>query len=404
MSVENTNQQNTAASAGSYLLFPGAILSSNAIGSIKRNKSLTKAVKSCNAEGFGKLNAALKKQADTDIFSRSIALSENYDEYKKLSKQAYKTSKKAKKVLKKGKVSPFAGFKNNIKSTINNGDNKVFNFIKKKFNTELTTTESVQKKAFEAQEKLQRAKNALNSGKEIIENTASNTAEAAAKKTGSTFLSKTLNKATKHIPNSTKNTAKRLMKSEVGLLPVAFTILEGFSQMKEIIPAFKNEGFIAGIKQTGKSLVKVGTNFVSYAAGSVLGKMLGATAGGVIGGIFTGGLGAGKGAQIGAMVGDMVCSMFVGNKVTNAVNNALDKNENKTNETANFEKNSVQNQNIPISNTVAAEDNAAVLQEADINSEDIFLKEQQKQEALKAVAQIEREKERKLQRKLDRIM
>ncbi len=272
MSNENVNNNNNF-SLTSCLVFPAITTSASAISSIKRNKGVKNALTACQKEAFKGLDASLKP-LHNDIFSRSTALAQNYEEYKGLSKKAAKYAKKAAKAQ-KGKVSLIDNFLNI-------------------FRKEKVTPDSIIKKASEADDKLKTATKTLKQGSEIIEAT-----------TKSGF----------------KNTAKTLLKSEMkNPIVLAMTALELVPEFSgKVIPAFKNEGILAGLKQTGKSILKVGSNFISYAAGGVLGRIIGTSIGTLIC--------PGVGSAVGGNIGDAIGSMLVGSTVTNVVDKALNEDE-----------------------------------------------------------------------------
>lgn len=135
-----------------------------------------------------------------------------------------------------------------------------------------------------------------------------------------------------------------ISKSKVGAKVVnwvsksSIPIFIGFNmlfQLGEIIPAFKDDGIIGGIKQIGKSVVKSGADAVAYAGGMLLGAKLGSTvgaalastagaalastaAGGALGSL-AGPVGIAIGAVAGIVLGGVfstvagkVCKLFVG--------------------------------------------------------------------------------------------
>ena len=93
MSSENVNS-NSKISVTSLLAFPAVTTTIGAIGSVRRNGGVKNAIKACEIENFKGLSKALEP-IHKDVFSRSIALSQNYEKYKDLSKTAAKAAKKA---------------------------------------------------------------------------------------------------------------------------------------------------------------------------------------------------------------------------------------------------------------------------------------------------------------------
>ena len=282
-----TAKPSAASTAVSYLAFPVITTGAGAISSIKNNKGIKGAISSCRASDFKKLQGNLSG----DCFTKAIEVAENYDKYKELTKNARKLAKKA------------------GKTDISLLD-KFFNLFRKQENK--VTIDTIRKKSSEAQNALKNADAALKNGKVIVE-------EVAEK--------------------GFKQNAAKVFKSEIkNPFVIFFTALEAVPEVTgKIIPTFQNEGFLAGIKQTGKSILKIGANFVSYAAGSALGKVVGAAIGSVIC--------PGVGSAVGAKVGDMIGSMFIGSNVTKVVNKVIGEEEKpQTNE-----------QQIPVSEQIIAQ-------------------------------------------------
>lgn len=119
-----------------------------------------------------------------------------------------------------------------------------------------------------------------------------------------------------------------LSKSKVGAKVVkgvskssipSFLAFNMLFQLGEIIPAFKDDGIVGGVKQIGKSVVKSGADAVAYAGGMFLGAKLGATAGAALGSTVAPGVGTAIGAVAGIVLGGVfstvagkVCKLFVG--------------------------------------------------------------------------------------------
>jgi len=84
-----------------------------------------------------------------------------------------------------------------------------------------------------------------------------------------------------------------------------FAVIEGgIEAFTEVIPAFKEKGFLAGIKQIGKSAAKVTASVGGFLAGEALGAPLGAMLGAAVGGP----IGAWLGGFIGGMGGGLLLS------------------------------------------------------------------------------------------------
>lgn len=115
----------------------------------------------------------------------------------------------------------------------------------------------------------------------------------------------------------------KFMKSSGAGIMLAFSgIMEACS---EVIPTFKELGFEKGLKQTGKSAIKVVGDTIGFIGGEYLGTALGAAAGSALAGTKLGAaIGSvvpGFGTAIGAIVG-CACGMigsFVMGKVTKKI-------------------------------------------------------------------------------------
>lgn len=258
-----------ASTAAQYLAFPVITTGAGAIASIKRNHGIKNAIASCRVSDFKKLRGNLSG----DCFTKGIELAENYDKYKELSKNVSKLTKK----VNKGKLSIFQRFFNLFRSQ----ENKV-------------TFDMLEDKLKKANSSLDSAKAALASGKTVVE-------EVAEK--------------------GLKANAKRLFKNEVSNpLVLVMTALQAVPEITEkVIPTFKEKGFWEGLKQTGKSVLKIGSDFLSFAAGSALGRVVGSAIGTVIC--------PGAGSAIGAKIGDMIGGMFIGTNVTKVVSKVIGEDE-----------------------------------------------------------------------------
>ena len=99
-------------------------------------------------------------------------------------------------------------------------------------------------------------------------------------------------------------------------------VLEGgMALFGQVVPAFKNGGFGEGMKQLGKSTVKVGASTAGFVLGATAGKSIGATIGGAIGSAVPV-IGTAIGAFVGGLVGDIVGGV-IGSAITNKVTNKI---------------------------------------------------------------------------------
>ena len=90
--------------------------------------------------------------------------------------------------------------------------------------------------------------------------------------------------------------------------------------IQKVTPAFKNNGFKAGMTELGQTILQAGADLFGYAAGGAVGRTIGSAIGSFVGPM---------GTFIGGLVGDMVGSMFVGSKVCGAVEKVTNKDDYK---------------------------------------------------------------------------
>ena len=258
------SNETTEVNVGSYLLFPGIMTGHSTIASLRRNKGISKAIESFQKEGFAQLNENIKT-LNKDIFSRSLTVAQNYEQYQGLAK---KSAKLTKIMAKGGKISPWQKFLNLFRGE-----------------TEKLTTQNIAQKTTEAQTAFKEAKTAIESGKAVAEATA---------ETG------------------LKDTVKSLFKKEaLNPLSILFIAFDAIPEIKnKIVPAFENDGFTGGMKQVGKSLLKIGSSFLAFNLGSSIGRVIGTVLGSVVPGI---------GNWFGGFVGSMIGSIFVNSKVDKVV-------------------------------------------------------------------------------------
>jgi len=244
--------------------------------SAKIHNGVGAALEAAELKEFKKLNAKLK-QAGVDIYTRSAIMGPGYEEFKEISLDAKKASNK---VYKK--------------------------FVKKKKTSGAKYMEAVHDAGKKA-DRLTDAKKGITSlGKEVLEETAKKGAKSTIK----------------GFTTSVKNNFKKELGFKYGKLNYIMTALQFIPNIiNNVIPAFKEEGIIAGLKETGKTLIQAGADLVSYAAGGAIGRAIGSAIGTIIC--------PGAGTAIGATIGDMAGSVLVGSKVTSAVNDVLDGDENE---------------------------------------------------------------------------
>ena len=110
---------------------------------------------------------------------------------------------------------------------------------------------------------------------------------------------------------------KFMKSSGAGFMLIFSGIAEGLT---EVVPTFKELGFKKGIKQLGKSAVKVVGDTAGFIAGQAIGKTVGSIAGAKLGAVI-GSVVPGVGTAIGAAAG-FVCGLlgsFLAGKLTKSI-------------------------------------------------------------------------------------
>ncbi len=289
-------QINNKPSIMTYAAFPAITTGISAAHGITGARGIKNAIKLQNHQGFKKLANSI----DTDVFTKSIKLSEEYEKHKSLVKDFNKWNNKLK-AVKKGKL-PLK--------------DRFFNLFRKSENK--ITGEIIKTKAKDATKALNGADDAMN---------AIQTGTKAAK-VGKEALEA-------GFKDSVKSLFKKEMTSKFNMVITALTHVPKI--FNTVIPTFKEKGIVAGVKEAGKVVVQAATDFVSYGLGGAIGR----TIGGVIGTVICPGVGSG----IGAAIGDMVGSMFVGGKITKTVDKAIGAEDETQSDT--IQNNQVNNENSP---------------------------------------------------------
>lgn len=322
------NNTNTKANIAMYAAMPAMTLTLSAGHGIKGARGISKAIKYQNHEGFKNLNALLRNEG-CDVFTRSAKIADEYEKHKNIIKNFNKWNNK-KNALKNGKLGKWDSFTN------------FFRNKDKKLTTE--TVEAQAKRAGELKNAADAALNNATTGKEALSamddalksaNKAVETVEDGAKAVNGTKetvknvekaadaideaadITQTAAKGAKAVENGLKGSVGKLFRTELtSKFNIAMTALSFIPNVIErVVPAFKEQGFGAGIKETGKVLVQAGTDLVSYAFGGALGRTVGTVIGTVI---FPG-----VGTAIGAMLGDTAGSILIGGKITKAVDKVI---------------------------------------------------------------------------------
>ena len=320
-----TAQQKTSfgSTVMSASIMPAISVGGGAAIAVKAHGGIKNAIKAQNHEAFKNLNKTLKNQG-VDMFTRSQAIARGYDEYKNLAKASAKANKKLAKFEKKGDLSFWT---------------KIKNF----FSKNKVDEETIRKTAQQNSQTLQKADNAIKGV--VTEGLTKETAEtfdSAVKNIDVSEISKKGGILTDAFEFSSKNAAKAAQeateqgfktaakgfgncvkqnfKNELGWKNGKFnyfmTLLQFIPNIKnDVIPAFKEEGFLSGMKALGVTTLRAAADLVGYSSGGAIGRVLGAAIGNIIM--------PGVGSKVGAAVGDMLASVVVGSTVTKSVDKIL---------------------------------------------------------------------------------
>ena len=333
MSNELTTQQknsfgSTVMSAASS---PAAMLAGSAGIAVKAHGGINQAIKAQNSEAFKNLNKTLKNQG-VDVFTRSQTLARGYNQYKDVAKASARANKKLAKFEKKGKLSLWTRFKNLFaknkvsEETLRNAKQQNSEILSKADNalgdvaeiglnkkTAETLDNALKNIDADALKKAEAAKAAEKGGvfADAFEFSSKNAAKVAQEATEQGFKT-----AAKGFGNCFKQNLKEEFGWKNGKFNYFMSLLQFIPNIKnDVIPAFKEEGFLAGMKALGVTTLRAAADLVGYSSGSALGKIIGATIGNIIL--------PGVGSKVGAVVGEMLTSVVVGSTVTKGVDKLI---------------------------------------------------------------------------------
>ncbi len=292
--MSNETQSSTGSQIGSFLLFPAITSGAEVISIAKRNGGLGKSSKVAKEmETFRKFVSNAKNPSDVkDVFSKGLSLSENYEAYK----SAAKASIKAQKILDKGTIPLKDKLLNPLRrllkieevtqSTIKLQNEKVIS----NFQTLKNNLENGENVAQKLAQKNIIDKEVAKSVKNAVENSALNSKEeleGLAKKVEGEVRPGITQKVAQDFAKTNATTLSKVgsmfKKEATNPFVLFFTALEAVPEFKnKVMPAFKEKGFKAGMKQTALSVFKIGVNFASFVSGSVLGKVAGSALGALI--------------------------------------------------------------------------------------------------------------------------
>ncbi len=350
MSNEVSQQKSSFGSTvAGYAAFPAVMLTAQGASAVK-NFGVKGLKYSQNHKGFNDLSKVLGNQ--TDVFSRSQALAEGYESYKNLSKSAAKLNKKIAKIKKrlplkekflnlfrKEKITADILIEKKGLNTaaieaytkLGNANSAIGNITNNGFDK--TTAE-----ALENALELGNVKTSITlkdrflnlfrkEGDKITQAGASTMARRQAKAQSEKIFTRIAQETTESGAKSSlkgfgkyfkKNLKEEFGFNGNGILNYAMTAIQFIPNItQKVIPAFKEQGFKAGMKEAGKTLVQAGADLVSYSLGGSIGRTIGAVIGAVISPA------KGVGAKVGAFIGDIIGSMIVGTTTCKAVDKAL---------------------------------------------------------------------------------
>lgn len=246
---------NLLSGIGTNVAFSGIMTGGfGSLSSIKKHGGIKNAINATKHNNKVLKTYAEKIAPQNDVFTKNLKVSQNYQEYTRLAKLKAKSEKKLTKYA--NDLPLFEKFKNLFKK----GDKKL-KLSDYRANLETNIAEFSKKTSD------------LSAGKSIT---------------------KTLDGAS-NILSSAKGLFKSELKDPFGIF---FAGTEFFTRFtSEAIPAFKNEGFVAGLKSTGKALAAAGATWITDAGFSVVLRSAGATVGSFFGPV---------GTAIGSIVGNAI--------------------------------------------------------------------------------------------------
>ena len=256
---QTVNKSNIGAELGTNIAFSGVMSGGfGSVSSIKSHGGIKRAIQATKEN-----NKVLRQYADTltgDKFINNLKTSYNYQEFTRLSKQGAKAAKKLAK-LENATDLPWT---QKLLNVFRKPENKIdLDGYKKIFRGKV--------------DNLSKAAGELQSGKSLLQGGL-----------------KTLDGAN-NIRAGLKGLFKSEMKDPFGIFFAATETISRFTS--EALPAFKNEGFGAGLKATGKALAAGAATLVADAGFSVAFRTIGATIGSIAGPV---------GTAIGSMIGNAI--------------------------------------------------------------------------------------------------
>ena len=315
MSIDSTNMQTQVnktsfgSELGTSVAFSGIMTGGfGSITAVRNHGGIRKAFSATREN-----NKLLKEYAkalgpETDVFTRNIKTAYNYQDYTRLAKQRAKLERKAAKLPLSDRIKNI--FKGDNKVTTDTYRAKLDEFNATQFDpavAKLKKGESISDEVLRtSRTKIEKQIARLDEtgklplGEKIKNIFRKNKVDAQS------YKAKLNNKVQKLSATDGLEAAKTIRKSTKGLLKselkdpmcIFFAATETFSRISaEAIPAFKNEGVVAGLKATGKALAAGVATWITDAGFSVVFRTVGATVGSVFGPV---------GSAIGSLVGNAV--------------------------------------------------------------------------------------------------
>ncbi|MBQ7286419.1 MAG: hypothetical protein IJW73_01505 [Candidatus Gastranaerophilales bacterium] len=318
MSNEVSNANTSKASMGSYALMPSIYVGVNMINNTRHFKNPFNPLKGVDVSKFKEV----VKGADFDTFQKAQFSSESFEAIRSANISAQKATKKLSKLQAKQAKIAQSG-KIGIKDTIFNIFRKQENKITK---ANIDTLVNNAKTASDtASGNITKINDALKTGNaKQLQSTLEGLNEGYANSMNFIKGIKSGQGAVKSFGSQVFSNFKKEFSFKKGNrfnagFNIAMTALQFIPNLfQKVAPAFKNNGFKAGMTELGQTIVQAGADLVGYAAGGAVGRTLGSAVGTIFGPM---------GTFIGGLVGDMVGSMFVGSKVCGVVEKVTNKDD-----------------------------------------------------------------------------
>ena len=313
---------NTGATLTSYAIMPSIYVGTNMVNNYKHFKNPIKpyvkgfkvgeATKDFDVKKFGDLT----KKSGLDTFQRAQFTSESYEAVRSAGISYQKAAKKSAKLQAIQDGSKKISIKDKFFNLFRRKENKIND---ENLSSLLDKANEAKEAATKNLDKINNAKNAtqLRETLETVDEGYKNSMRFInGAKTGQGLLKSFGTQAWDNFKKEFSFKKGNRMNAGFNVAMTAIQFVPNITN--KVIPAFKNNGFKAGMTELGQTLVQAGADLASYAAGGALGRTIGAGIGSIVGPM---------GTFVGGLVGDMVGSMFVGSKVCGAVEKITNKDD-----------------------------------------------------------------------------